>query len=230
MKRQIKYITAPITIWTHPDLSVFERVVLIEIDSYCASNIGTQASAQVIASSIGLPTKTVRETLKSLKDKRAISVNIGENGEKYIKPFLYKDRYVANPNEVEIGDKPTDAIIGQIDYDEIAKKWNEHLPMMPQISRWTPLRKKKLKGVLKQAGLAVDDLVKCFRIISVTPFLCGENDRKWQATFNWLIGSSSNLLKVFEGTYSKTFSEKRDYEEIMNGKSLTNNDKDDYYR
>lgn len=230
MKRQLKFLTIPINIWTHPDLSVFERVVLIEIDSYCTSDMGVQIGAQTIASSIGLPVKTVKETLKTLLSKGAIALNIGENGEKLIKPYLYKDRYVTDQSKIEIGDKPTDLAIERIDYDGIADKWAEILPDMPQISRWTPQRKRKLKTIMKQAGISTDDLYKSFRIIAATPFLRGENDRKWTAGFNWILGNSNNVLKILEGTYSKSVMERREYEAIMNKCEQNESPDDSFYR
>lgn len=37
--------------------------------------------------------------------------------------------------------------------------------------------------------------------ITETPFLMGRNDRKWSASFDWLIANDTNAVKVTEGKY-----------------------------
>jgi len=34
-----------------------------------------------------------------------------------------------------------------------------------------------------------------------TPFLCGDNDRGWRASFDWLVENHTNVYKVLEGRY-----------------------------
>lgn len=226
MKRQIKYLSIPISIWTHPDLTVFERVVLIEIDSYSDSK-GCACGVQTLASSIGLPAKTIKDALKSLQSKGALEVRIDDDGAKRMFAYLYKERYVENPHAVVLGDKPSDA--SPIPYDEIAGKWAEICASLPKITRWSPQRKNKLRTALKQAGLNVDDLYKVFRIIACTPFLSGESNQ-FAAHFDWIISKSANLQKIYEGFYCKSYQEKRDYESIMNGGGVNQSRDDDYYR
>lgn len=231
MKPILKFITIPLPFFSSPDLSVNAKWVAIAIDAYVDSPDGVAMGVKAIQTATNLSAKEVKTALLELKEKGAIEVNIGDNGEKLIKPFLYKDRYVSSGTKFTEGDKPSNIGVGQIDFDEIAQKWREILPDMPQISRWTPVRKRKLKSVLKQADINVTDLYKCFKIISVTPFLRGMNDRQWMATFNWLINNSNNVLKVLEGTYSKKISEKHDYENIIKDQPVhQKKGSDDIYR
>lgn len=218
----------PLHIWTHPDLSLFEKALLIEIDSYADAN-GCGAGVQALASSIGLPTKTVKETLKSLQSKGAIEVRIDADGQKRIMAYLYKERYVENPHAVVIGDKPSDA--QALPYDEIAEKWAEICVTLPKITRWSPQRKNKLRSALKQSGLTVEDLYKVFRIIACTPFLSGASNQ-FSAHFDWVISKSANLQKIYEGFYSKSYQEKRDYESIMQGGEVNKKQDtaEDFYR
>lgn len=228
MKRQIQHIVIPINIWEHPDLTPAEKMVLCDIESYCI-NGETTVGAQAIASGCGMSTKEVKTALKSLQEKGGISVRLGENGEKLVTPYLYKERYLSSPeNVVKVGTTPTDVL--SLPWDEIAEKWKEYCPHLPVIDRWTPQRKSKLRSVMKNAGLNLEQLYKCFRIVGVTQFLNGTGEFK--ATFQWVTSKSENLQKVYEGFYARSFSEKSDYDRIMNGGEVSQKSKqeDNYYR
>jgi len=43
-----------------------------------------------------------------------------------------------------------------------------------------------------------------FSQMAKTPFLEGQNDRGWVATFDWIIADGNNAIKVLEGNYSNT--------------------------
>lgn len=229
MKRNIRYLSIPLHVWTHPDLSVFERVVLIEIDSYSDSN-GCSAGAQALSSSIGLPAKTIKETLKSLQEKGAIEVRIDADGQKRIMAYLYKERYVENPNKaVVIGDKPSD--VQTIDYQAIIDAWNEHCGDLQKVERLTPKRKQKTRTTLKGAGCTESDLIKAIKLIKASAFLRGDKG-EWGATYDWLIKNPENLTKVLEGNYHKDYGERRLYEAIMRGEEVSKkqSEEEDYYR
>lgn len=226
MKRQCRFLAVPLHVWCHADLSVFEKVVLIELDSYSDGN-GCVCGVQTISSAIGLPVKTVKETLKSLQSKGAIEVRIDSDGQKRVLPLLWKERYLENSNTVVMGDKPSD--VAPLPYDEIAEKWAESCPHLPPIIRWSPQSKNKLRSAMKNAGLNLEQLYKCFKIVGATPFLNGTGE--FQASFRWLTSKSDNLEKVYTGFYARSYSEKSAYSDIMNDKQVSpkNND-DEYYR
>lgn len=227
MKRNIRYLTVPLHIWEHGDLTLQEKHVLIDIDSLCSSE-GIAIGPQSLATMSGIPVKEIKEILASLYQKGALEINLDENGAKILKPLMWKERYVRQEEKVIIGDSPKD--VEQIDWDEIQTKWTEYCPTLPPITRWTPARKAKVRSVLKNAALTISDLYKCFRIIAVTPFLSGESNQ-FKATFDWVTAKSHNLSKIYEGFYSKSFAEKQAYDEIMNGNAAPKSDsQDDYYR
>lgn len=227
MKRQIKNIVIPIHIWTHPDLSVFEKVLLIEIDSYSDIN-GCVCGVQTLANSIGLPTKTVKETLKSLQAKSAIEVRIDADGQKRIMVYLYKERYVENPNAVAVGDKPSD--MQTIDYQAIIDAWNEHCGDLQKVERLTPKRRLKTRTTLKSAGCTETDLIKAIKLIKASAFLRGDKG-DWSATYDWLIKNPENITKVLEGNYHKDYGERRMYEAIMRGEEVNQKQEEtDFYR
>lgn len=228
MKRQTKHIAVPINIWEHGDLTPTEKMVLVDIESY-SINGETTIGAQALATSTGIPTKEVKATLKSLQDKGGISVRIGSDGEKILIPYLYKERYLSSPeNAVKVGTTPTDVL--SLPWDEIAEKWKESCPHLPPIVRWSPQSKNKLRSAMKNAGLNLEQLYKCFKIVGATAFLNGTGE--FQASFRWLTSKSDNLEKVYTGFYARSYSEKSNYERIMNGGEVNQkqSDTEDFYR
>lgn len=228
MKRQTKYIVIPINIWEHSDLSIYEKHLLIDIDSICDSADGVSVGIQALASLSGMTQKDVKNTMNSLYLKGAIEIFVNADGAKIIKPLLYKERYIKRGEKQMFGDKPTDIEI--LPYDDIMEQWNIICKTLPPLTRWTPQRKSKLRSALKNSALSVQDLFKCFRIIAATPFLSGESNQ-FKATFDWVTAKSANMSKIYEGFYNKSAVEKQAYAAIMRGDKVVKSDTaEDYYR
>lgn len=227
MKRQTKNIAVPINIWEHSDLSPTEKMVLCDIESYTV-NGETTIGAQAIATSTGIPTKEVKQAMVSLQEKGGISVRIGSDGEKILTPYLYKERYISSPeNDIKVGTTPTDVL--SLPWDDIAEKWKESCPHLPPIVRWSPQSKNKLRSVMKNAGLNLEQLYKCFKIVGATQFLNGTGE--FQASFRWLTSKADNLEKVYTGFYARSYAEKLNYRIIMNGGEVNQKqEEEDYYR
>lgn len=226
MKREIRYLTVPVSLWENQDLSWTAKIVLMEIDSYPRSELGVNVRAGAVATALGITKKECDTALKELFDKGAVQVNIDE-GQKLLMPLIYKDRYLATGQIIPEGEKPSNA--NSIDYDDVAKQWAKICPMLPPIQRWTPQRKRKLKAALNQSGLTAGNLLKCFRIIASTPFLNGSGE--FAAHFDWVVKKSENLQKIYEGFYARSPQEKRDYEAIMKGAETDKKDSvDDFYK
>lgn len=224
MKKEARFLCWPMTLWENQDLSWMAKIVLMEIDSYPRTTLGVNVRSGAVATALGITKKECDAALQELHDKGAIQVNIDE-GQKLLLPLIYKDRYIATGQPMPEGEKPSAA--NSINYDEVQAKWAEICPMLPPIQRFTPQRKRKLKACLNQAGLTAADLYKCFHIIASTPFLNGSGG--FAAHFDWVVKTSQNLQKIFEGFYARTTQEKRDYEAIMSGASAPNkNDMDDF--
>lgn len=226
-KRQAKHIVIPVSLWESADLTIQEKHLLIDIDSICDSAGGVAAGVQALASLSGLTQKDVKGALNELYLKGAIDISVDADGAKKIKPYLYKERYIKRGENTVFGDKPTDTEV--LPYDDIMEQWNSICQSLPPLTRWTPQRKNKLRSALKNAALTANDLYKCFHIIAATPFLSGESNQ-FKATFDWVIAKSQNLSKIYEGFYSKSFSEKQAYDAIMRGGDVTQSKEDDYYR
>lgn len=227
MKRIVKNISIPIQLWEHGDLTIHEKWILLAIDMY-SDETGSTIGIQSLSTETGLQNKEIRNILKSLFEKKAIQVSVDESGAKRMLPLLFKDRYLKSTDRPEIeGVKPEPTT--NIDYDEVAQKWNEYCPMLPPIQRWTPARKSRLRSCLKQADISVDNLYKVFRIIGCTAFLNGQSDQ-FKATFDWVIQKSQNISKIYEGFYARSYQEKKDYENIIKGGDVNQTQEDSFYR
>ena len=212
MKKEARFINIPTSLWENQDLSWMAKIVLMEIDSYPRTELGVNVRSGAVATALGITKKECDNALKELFDKGAIQVDISE-GQKLLLPLIYKERYIPTGQPIPEGEKPSPA--NSIDYDDVQAKWGEICHTLPQIQRFTPQRKRKLKAALNQSGLTIPDLYKCFRVIASTAFLNGSGE--FAAHFDWVVKKSENLQKIYEGFYARSPQEKRDYEAIMKG-------------
>lgn len=77
--------------------------------------------------------------------------------------------------------------------------WNVLCPNLPRVGVVSDKRVVKVKARLKQAPIEYWKAV--FTKMNTTPFLKGENDRGWKATFDWIINQIENADKVLSGAY-----------------------------
>lgn len=227
MKPVLKFVTMPLHLFSSDQISSDEKIVLMAIELHCSDSSGVAIGVQGIASTCGLTNKVCKQALKTLYEKGAIKTIIGEDGEKRLIPLIYKDNFSKQQSPELNGIKPELSI--NIDYDEVAQKWEEYCPTLPPIQRWTPARKSRLRSCLKQADISVDNLYKVFRIIGCTAFLSGQSDQ-FKATFDWVIQKSQNISKIYEGFYARSFQEKKDYENIIKGGDINQIQEDSFYR
>lgn len=81
-------------------------------------------------------------------------------------------------------------------YQPILEAWN-NLPVT-NIRIISGKRLQMLKSRIKQYSF--DDVLKAIQTIHNSPFLLGDNKRKWQITFDWFV-LPNNFPKVLEGNY-----------------------------
>ena len=97
----------------------------------------------------------------------------------------------------------------RIDYDAIVKCWNETNPTLSSVRMLNDKRKKQIRTLLASNNATVDDLMKAIKIISMSSFCQGKNDRNWRASFDWLIKDTKSCFsRLFEGAYAFTQDEK----------------------
>lgn len=118
----------------------------------------------------------------------------------------------ALPNETKEGFKegikePPTPLQGEArELYEIYQNKNHRLPKVKEL---TDDRLRKCRSRINQAGRNgcreqyLADFSKAVEIAQQTPFLCGENERHWQASFDWFTANQSNIYKVLEGRYGQ---------------------------
>lgn len=85
----------------------------------------------------------------------------------------------------------------------------EHNTKLPKPLAFSKERKDKCTIRLKDQNF-IKNFTLAVQKAQNSPFLCGENDRGWKATFDWLITNETNIFKVLEGKYDNNTSLKRE--------------------
>ena len=86
-----------------------------------------------------------------------------------------------------------------IDYEQIKDLYNDICISFPRLTVLSNNRKKAIKARLNT--YSVEQFRQMFELAEQSSFLKGNNNRNWQATFDWLI-KDTNFVKVLEGNYS----------------------------
>jgi len=83
-------------------------------------------------------------------------------------------------------------------FDEIKDYFNTVCVSYPKIISLSDKRKTALKGLINT--YSVEKVKEVFDKAEKSDFMKGTNDRKWSATFDWII-NPTNFLKVLEGNF-----------------------------
>jgi hypothetical protein len=102
------------------------------------------------------------------------------------------------------------SLIPQRDFEAFRDSWNELRGSLAEATRLTAGRKKKLQTRLSE-GLTLEAFRSAVATYAATPFLRGENDRKWKVDFDWLIENDGNIAKVTERKYGEPKSGMAEY-------------------
>jgi len=85
--------------------------------------------------------------------------------------------------------------------EELFAFWNDNCGALPKALKLTKSRRSKILTRIK----ADPNFPKTFRDAVLkarqTPFCCGATGGTWRASFDWMIGSDENAVKVLEGKY-----------------------------
>lgn len=181
------------------ELEMLEKVVIKnQTGSFIAFRLGekyesikyTPAESEIGTSST-LHLQAYQTTFAEVADyepKYSSTNNLSTNKEEKDKSFSKKER---------------------IDYDAIVKCWNETNPTLSSVRMLNDDRKKQIRTLLASNNATVDDLMKAIKIISMSSFCQGKNDRNWRASFDWLIKDTKSCFsRLFEGVYAFTQDEK----------------------
>lgn len=90
--------------------------------------------------------------------------------------------------------------LGKIDYTKLKDYFNDFAKQagIPQISVLTEARKAAIRARVAQYDKETIGAV--MRKVVESDFLCGKNDRDWQATFDWIF-KQQNFIRILDGEF-----------------------------
>jgi hypothetical protein len=112
---------------------------------------------------------------------------------------------------------------------EIFQTKNNRLPQVKALTAGrlakcrTRINRAEHDGRLEQY---LKDFESAVQIAQLTPFLRGENERKWRASFDWFVENDENVLRVLEGRYGNPETSKQteqcwiEFTKDSNGKDI----------
>lgn len=83
---------------------------------------------------------------------------------------------------------------------DFPETWNRLCGNLPKVEAFTDSRKKQVTTRIRQ-GITVARFEQSVLCCVEKPFLRGENDRNWNATFDWLIKNDKNIEKAITEPY-----------------------------
>lgn len=89
----------------------------------------------------------------------------------------------------------------KVDYELIARMYNDTCVSFPRLTTLSDARKKAIKARLNK--YSIEDIKKAFELAEASDFLKGNNGRNWSATFDWII-KDTNIAKILDGNYNNT--------------------------
>lgn len=101
------------------------------------------------------------------------------------------------------------------DFEKVKNMWNAHCFGLGGIAKLTskrPSRRNRKAAITRAVNVLIDltdnktkeaalnALESVFVRVENSSFLCGQNEREWKASFDWVM-RESNLIKIVEGNY-----------------------------
>jgi hypothetical protein len=87
----------------------------------------------------------------------------------------------------------------RVDYELVARMYNDTCVSFPRLVSLSDARKKAIKARLNSYTL--EDFKKVFELAESSTFLKGSNSRNWSANFDWII-KDANFAKILDGNYN----------------------------
>lgn len=116
-------------------------------------------------------------------------------------PTYQPSNQPTNPDSVESGSASPEPASRGVSASVVVEVWNTLVDgVLPKVLEITPKRKEKLKA-RQRPNRTRDWWEKYFRQIVASPFLRGENNRRWKADFDFAIRDENVVTKILEGGY-----------------------------
>ena len=118
------------------------------------------------------------------------------------KEYKYKKEYKKEKKKIEKEKEKSDDFLSSVEdppFKSIVAMFNRTCKSYPPIKQLTDKRKKHIRA--RYAKHPLDEILTVFRKMEASSFLKGDNNRGWQASFDWVIKNEDNFIKVLEGRY-----------------------------
>lgn len=117
--------------------------------------------------------------------------------EKEIEREKEKEKEIEIEKEKEIEIEKSES--KKVDYELIARMYNDTCVSFPRLTTLSDARKKAIKARLNK--YSIDDIQRAFTLAEASDFLKGNNGRNWSANFDWII-KDTNIAKILDGNYN----------------------------
>ena len=215
-ERDFKGIWIPKEIWTDKNLTIMEKVFLVEIDSLDNSS-GCYASNKYFSDFFEISKGRCTQIIKELETKGYIKIKLERDGKQITRRVIRvvnklnrvvsklnrgsektKQGYLENDeeNNTSLNSPSSSNTSDRFNYSNVIEIYHRTCPELSKIRELTSNRQKTLK-----AWGNLEEMTEVFEIVSGSRFLNGDNDRKWKADFDWII-KPANRVKILEGKYS----------------------------
>lgn len=228
-ERNFKGVWIPKEIWISKDLTLQEKVFLVEID-VLDNEDGCFAGNEHFSIFFGISKSRCSEVIKSLERKGYISVKyIYKNNTKAIEKRVLKinkKKYfgireteeVYSENRIGVFEKLKDnnisssnigisnnTITEKVSVDRIVDTFNSICVSLPKVIKITENRRKAVKKLLK------DFTEEDFKTVCIkceeSDFLSGKR-KPWRADFDWIL-NQKNFVRILEDSYSNNKFDKK---------------------
>lgn len=218
MERDFKGVWIPKEIWLDTRLNALDKVILTEIDSLDDGENGCYASNQYLSEFCQCSATKVSTAISKLQEYGYIEQVDFDGRHRKIKSCLTKierqpyeickaDIQNLKANNIDNNKDNKNLIIRGNKADvckDIVYDYNMICSRLAKVERLTDSRKKHIRARLGEHSR--EDLTIAFHKLNESDFACGNNDRGWEADFDWLMKNEENITKVLEGKYDNRMS------------------------
>ena len=105
------------------------------------------------------------------------------------------------------------------DGQRVVEAWNQMAQRagLPRVKLMTQGRATHLRKRIEQVGL--DGMLEAVALVEQSAFCCGENDRGWCASLDFILQQSS-LIRLLEGGYQSCQRDARRHTQSVNGAAI----------
>jgi len=89
----------------------------------------------------------------------------------------------------------------KIPFEEIRNLFNKLCPSFSKVIKITNKRKPHIRARWQQFKGDMQIFETAFTKLETSDFCKGNNDRRWRASFDWIMANDTNIVKVLEGKY-----------------------------